>query len=180
MKPNPLLLLALASGVLLPAARADLDIDIHLGRAAPPPPPEIVVVDPIGPTAPPPWAKPRAFHSAYDYYYYPEADVYYRADTHTWFYLDGRRWRTARQLPADIRVDFGRSVSLRLDTDRPYTYHDRVVAYYPRNYFTRVRYRDHDNHWHGAPEHSPDRDRHDDHDRDHRDDHHDDHDHDRH
>ncbi len=170
MKPKSLLLCALVTGALLPAARAvDLDLDIHLGRAAPPPPPEIVVVDPVGPAEPPPWAHPRA--SAYNYYYYPEADVYYRADTHTWFYLEGRNWRTARQLPPGIRVDFGRSVALRLDTDRPYIYHERVVAYYPHTYFTRVRYRDHDNHWHEAPGH----DRHDDHD------HHDDrHDHDRH
>ena len=179
MKSKSLFLFALVSAALLPSARADLlnlDVDIRLGRAAPPPPPEVVVVERVGPEAPPPWAKPSAFRNAYNYYYYPEADVYYRADTHTWFYLDGRNWRTARELPPGIRVDFGRSVSLRLDSNRPYVYHDRVVAYYPRNYFERVRYKDRDNHWHGAPERGPDR--HDDHDR--HDDNRKDHDRDRH
>lgn len=152
MNSKSLLLLALVSATLLPAARADIDIDIRLGRAAPPPPPEVVVVERIGPSAPPPWTKPRAFHSTYNYYYYPETNVYYRADNHTWFYLDGRNWRSAAQLPGNIRVNFGRSVSLRLDTARPYTYHDRVVAYYPPTYFNRVRFKNdrdnHDNHGH--------------------------------
>ncbi|MEJ1972177.1 MAG: hypothetical protein WDM96_06815 [Lacunisphaera sp.] len=156
-----LLLVSLVSAMLLPAARADIDVDIHLGRAVPPPPPEVVVVDRVGPPAPPPWAALRPSQPAYSYYYYPDADVYYRADTHMWFYQDGRNWRTTRQLPSGIRVDFGRSVPLRLDSDRPYIYHDRVVAYYPRNYFTRVKFKNyHDYH-----------DRHDDHHDDHRDDH---------
>jgi hypothetical protein len=166
MNSKSLLLVAFVSAAFLPAARADIDIDIRLGRASPPPPPEVVVVERIGPEAPPPWTKPRAFHSTYSYYYYPEANVYYRADTHTWFYLDGRNWRTVRQLPPGIRVDFGRSVALRLDSDRPYTYHDRVVAYYPPTYFSRVRFKnDRDNHGRNdGPGHGPDR--RDDHDRD--------------
>jgi hypothetical protein len=186
MKMKFLVLLGFVSTGLLSSARADLDVDvdIRLGRASPPPPPEVIVVDPVGPSAPPPWAKPRMFHRTYNYYYYPEANVYYRADNHTWFYLEGRGWRSARQLPPGLRVDFGRSVALRLDSDRPYIYHDRVVAYYPPGYFSRVRFkdgRDHDRH--DGPDHDHgrgnDRDRRDDRRDDHRNDHDRDHDHDR-
>jgi len=165
MNPKSLLLLAFVAAALLPAARADIDIDIRLGHAAPPPPPEVIVVERIGPPEPPPWSKPRAFHTTYSYYYYPETNVYYRADNHTWFYLEGPNWHTAVQLPASIRVNFNHSVPLRLDTSRPYSYHNHVVAYYPPTYFSRVRYKNEpDNHGH-----SDDKNHHD------HDDHHDDH-----
>jgi hypothetical protein len=168
MNSKSLILLAFVSAALLPAARAtDIDIDIRLGHAAPPPPPQVVVVEPVGPSEPPPWTKPRAFHTAYSYYYYPESNVYYRADNHTWFYLEGRNWHTAVQLPSYIRVNFGRSVPLRLDTSRPYNYHDRVVAYYPPTYFNHVHYKN-DDHGHNEGKGHDDRyeDHHDDHDHD--------------
>jgi len=168
MKLKYPLLVALAAAVFVPAARADLSIDlvfsdIRLGRTLPPPPPEVVVVQQSGPSNPPPWTqtRPRWNQRNHNYYYYPGTDVYYRADNRTWFYLERGSWRSASQLPPGIRVDFGQSVSLSLIGDRPYAYHRDVVAYYPANYFSRVRYRnERDNRW------ADDR-RHGNHDRDH-------------
>ncbi len=150
MNSKIILLLTLAAASLAPAARAQVDVgigvDIRLGRAAPPPPPEVVVIDEVGPSAPPPWTRSHWYHRSYGYYYYPGCDVYYRPSDHMWFYLDGGAWRFGARLPDHIRVDFGRAVSLSLETDRPYMYHERVVAYYPANYFAKVKFKNgHDN-----------------------------------
>lgn len=149
MKLKPLLLFSLAAGLAL-SAQADLNLDIsadiRIGRAAPPPPPEVIVIERVGPPGPPPWAASHPRQHAYAYYYYPASQVYYRPDTHLWFYLDGRTWRTAARLPDYVRVDFGRAVPLTLENDRPYSYHQKVVAYYPSNYFNRVKIKnDHNN-----------------------------------
>jgi len=149
MKLPSLLLVSLATAGLPLSAQADISVgisaDIRLGRAAPPPPPEIIIVEPVGPPGPPPWSS-SPHRRTYTYYYYPGSDVYYRTDSHLWFYLEGRDWRSSAHLPDFVRVDFGRAVPLQLDDDRPYVYHQKVVAYYPPDYFTRVKFKDgHDN-----------------------------------
>ncbi len=140
-----IILLAAAVAVgFAPAARAqhiDVDVDIRLGRAAPPPPPEVIVVDDAGPPGPPPWARSHWYRRSYGYYYYPGYDVYYRPADRVWFYLDGGSWRFGARLPDHIHVDFRRSVTLKLESDRPYTYHQRVVTYYPPTYFSRVKFK---------------------------------------
>lgn len=138
-----ILLLSVAAASFLPAARADLDVgitaEIRLGRALPPRPPEVVVVEEIGPPGPPPWAARHWYRRNHAYYYYPGYAVYYRPADRMWFYLDGGTWRLGARLPGHIHVDFDRAVSLNIESDRPYVYHERVVTYYPSNYFTRVK-----------------------------------------
>lgn len=143
------LLLTLAVASLAPAARAQLEVglaaEIRLGRALPPPPPEVVVVEQPGPAVPPPWTETHWYRRSRAYYYYPGCDVYYRPSDHMWFYLEGGGWRVGTRLPEGIRIDFGRAVSLKLETDRPYLFHEKVVTYYPANYFAKVKFRnDHD------------------------------------
>lgn len=140
MKSKRLLLLCLGAALLVPA-RAQIDVslsaEIRLGRALPPPPPEVVIIEDAGPSGPPPWAPAHGFRRNRDYYYYPGADVYYRPADRTWFYLDGGNWRFGVSLPTTIRVDFDRSVSLTMETERPYEFHDKVRTYYPRDYFVK-------------------------------------------
>ncbi|HEY8993785.1 MAG TPA: hypothetical protein VIM71_03795 [Lacunisphaera sp.] len=161
-------MLSLTAVSLAPAARADLNVDItadiRIGRALPPPPPEVVVVEEVGPPGPPPWAHTHWYRRSHAYYYYPGFDVYYRPADRVWFYLDGGTWRIGAQLPTSIRVDFNRAVPLTLESDRPYVFHEKVVTYYPSNYFAKVRFKeDHDN----RPGHFDDRrDRDDHHDHD--------------
>jgi hypothetical protein len=156
------LFLCLATASLVPAVRAEINVDIsadiRLGRSLPPPPPDVVVVEEVGPPGPPPWSQGHWYRRSFAYYYYPGYDVYFRPADRVWFYLDGGNWRIGAQLPPNIRVDFGRAVSLKLESDRPYVYHQKVVTYYPANYFAKVKFKhDHDN---GRNDHD-DRDDHD-------------------
>jgi hypothetical protein len=141
----PVLALALGAS-LIPIARADVGVsisaDIRLGHALPPPPPDLVVIEQVGPPGPPPWAASRWFRRSHAYYYYPGFDVYYRPDTRVWFYLEGGSWRMNSRLPDAIPIDFGRAVSLSLETDKPYAFHPDVVRYYPANYFAKVKFRE--------------------------------------
>lgn len=151
MKPR---LLRLAAALLLLAASAavaraldgSFSAEIRLGRALPPAPPVVEVIEPVGPKGPPPWAPAHGFRRNRDYYYYPDARVYYRPSDRTWFFLDGGTWRVAAQLPASIGIDFGRSVTLTMETDRPFEHHAQVVNYYPPHYFSKVKIK-------GAPGH---------------------------
>jgi len=136
MKPNLLLLLALGTAPLV-HAEIDLTISaqIRLGKALPPPPPEVIVVEQVAPPGPPPWAPAHGFRRSHTYYYYPAAHVYFRPVDRVWFYLEGREWRFGASLPAPVHIDFERSVSLTMESDRPHQFHEKVVAYYPDNYF---------------------------------------------
>lgn len=143
MKTSLFAFAILGTAMLVPA-RAQVDVavsaEIRVGKALPPPPPEVVLVEDTRPSGPPPWAPAHGFRRNHEYYYYPGADVYYRPADRTWFYLDGGDWRFGVSLPASAHVDFDRSVSLTMETDRPYQFHDKVRAYYPRDYFvTKVR-----------------------------------------
>lgn len=143
---RPLLLAALA---LLPGATAfafdvALSAEIRLGRVLPPPPPEVIVVEPVGPSGPPPWAPAHGLRRNRDYYYYPEAAVYFRPSDRAWFYLDGGNWRIGAELPNTIRVDFERSVTLTMESDRPFEFHRHVTSYYPAAYFKKVKIKSRD------------------------------------
>lgn len=147
MKTNRSLLLAALA--LLPGATAfafdvALSAEIRLGRVLPPPPPEVIVVGPVGPSGPPPWAPAHGFRRNRDYYYYPEAAVYFRPSDRVWFYLDGGNWRFGAELPSAIRVDFERSVALTMESDKPFEFHRHVTAYYPAVYFTKVKIKSRD------------------------------------
>lgn len=138
---TPALASVLFAVSLLPAAGLALDVsiaaEIRLGRMAPPPPPEVVVVEEPVEKGPPPWAPAHGLRRNRSYYYYPGANVYYRPDERAWIYLEGRDWRVGASLPSGIRVDFDRSVSLTMETDRPYEFHDQVRTRYPSDYFTK-------------------------------------------
>jgi hypothetical protein len=139
MKPSLLVLLSVTGVTLLSSAQAQIDVglsaEIRIGRAQPPPPPEVVIVEDTRPPGPPPWAPAHGFRKNREYYYYPGTDVYYRPADRTWFYLDGGNWRVGTNLPSSVHVDFGRSVSLSMESERPYEFHEKVRSYYPRDYF---------------------------------------------
>jgi hypothetical protein len=140
MKTNLALLALTLVALAVPVARADLlDVnltgEIRLGHRAPPAPPSVVVVGEAGPRGPSPWENGRWYQHSKGYYYYPADNVYYRPADHVWFYQDRGQWRSDRNLPASVNIDFDRSVALTMATDRPYTFHQQVIARYPTNYF---------------------------------------------
>jgi hypothetical protein len=164
MKPKIILLSLALGAIIAPAVTAqilDLNIsgEIRLGRRQPPPPPAVVVVVPdTGPRGPSPWERGRWYQRTQGYYYYPGGDVYYRPGDRMWFYLERGQWRSGRNLPDWVSIDFGHSITLTMATDRPYAFHQQVVARYPSNYFgARVRVRDDDRRDHGNDNRGPDR-----------------------
>ena len=187
MKTKIILFAVTVAAFALTTARADaLNInisgEIRLGHRPPPPPPEVVVVvqDPDD-RRPGPWEHRSWYQRTQAYYYYPGSDAYYRPSDHTWFYSERGQWRSGRNLPDWVRVDFDRSVTVSMATDRPYMFHEQIVTRYPANYFGgRVRLKSDDRHDrddHGRDDHGRDNDDHR-HDKDdHRDDHRDDRDH---
>lgn len=137
-------LLALLALSLIPTLNAGLDVsvvaEIRLGKVSPPPPPEVVVIEEPAQQGPPPWAPAHGFRRNRAYYYYPGTNVYYRPADRMWIYLDGRDWHVGVSLPATLRVDFDRCVSLTMETSKPYEFHDSIRSRYPDNYFvTKVR-----------------------------------------
>lgn len=132
---------AIGAGAFIAPALLAVDIalsaEIRLGKVLPPPPPEVVVIEESGPKGPPPWAPAHGFRRNREYYYYPGANVYFRPTDRTWFYLEGRDWRIGATLPTSIRVDLDRSVSLTMETERPFDFHEQIQTYYPPTYFTK-------------------------------------------
>ena len=167
MRTRFLLLAFGLASVAIPATQAELlDVriigNIRLGVRPPPPPPAVVVVvADTGPRGPAEWEHNRWYKHTQGYYYYPGDDVYYRPTDQMWFFQERGQWRSGRHLPESIRIDFNRSITLSMATDRPYQFHQQVRTRYPSNYFgTRVRLRDDDRRDRDDNrEHSQDRDR---------------------
>jgi hypothetical protein len=67
----------------------------------------------------------------YDYYYYPESEVYYAPSVNLYYWRDRDEWREGRELPRGVAVDRRNQVNVRLQTNRPYTMHAQVQAQHP-------------------------------------------------
>ena len=65
------------------------------------------------------------------YVYYADHDIYYAPDTKTYFYQANGNWTSGATLPPEDQTYVrGRGVAIELDTDKPYTRHDYVIAHY--------------------------------------------------
>jgi hypothetical protein len=127
----------LAATPLAHALDIGLTAEIRLGKVLPPPPPEVIVIDDSAPKGPPPWAPAHGFRRNRDYYYYPDSNVYFSPTDRKWFYLEGANWRVGASLPTTINLNLERTVSLTMETDRPFENHEQVARYYPKDYFTK-------------------------------------------
>lgn len=80
---------------------------------------------------PPPHAPAHGYRAKYQYRYYPDCSVYHDTDRGLYFYLKGDNWEIGASLPSSLRMRLGDSVSLEMDTDKPYIYHAEHVKQYP-------------------------------------------------
>ena len=81
---------------------------------------------------PPAHAKAHGYRAKHKYRYYPDCSVYHDTERGLYFYIKGGNWEVGASLPHNLQVGLGESVSLELETDRPYTYHaDHIKAYPP-------------------------------------------------
>ena len=80
---------------------------------------------------PPAHAPAHGYRAKHQYRYYPSRSVYYDAGRELYFYLKGDNWEVGASLPGSLRVGLGDSVSIELDTDKPYIHHAEHVKKYP-------------------------------------------------
>ena len=80
---------------------------------------------------PPSHARAHGYRAKHQYRYYPSCAVYYDTGRRLYFYLRGNRWEVGASLPSGLRGRLGDSVSMELDTDRPYVYHAEHLKKYP-------------------------------------------------
>jgi len=80
---------------------------------------------------PPAHAPAHGYRAKHQYRYYPVRSVYYDTGRGLYFYLKGGNWEVGASLPSSLRVGLGDSVSIELDTDKPYLYHADHVKKYP-------------------------------------------------
>ena len=80
---------------------------------------------------PPPWAPAHGYRAKHQYRYYPEQSVYYDDRRGVYFYYRNGQWEVSANLPVGIEIEFGNYITLEMDTDKPYIYHNDVEAKYP-------------------------------------------------
>ena len=80
---------------------------------------------------PPAHAPAHGYRAKHKYRYYPDSSVYHDTERGFYFYIKGGNWEVGGSLPHNLQMGLGESVSLELDTDRPYTYHADHVKQYP-------------------------------------------------
>ena len=81
---------------------------------------------------PPSHAPAHGYRAKHQYRYYPSSSVYYDTGRGLYFYLKGDNWEVGASLPSSLRVGLGDSVSIELDTDKPYIDHAEHVKTYTR------------------------------------------------
>ncbi len=82
----------------------------------------------------PPWSPADGHPAKHQYKYYPESAVYLDTARKLFFYYNGERWVTTTILPETVTVDWKSYVVLKMDTDKPYSYHTAVAKRYPPGY----------------------------------------------
>ena len=80
---------------------------------------------------PPAHAPAHGYRAKHQYRYYPSRSVYYDTGRRLYFYIKGDNWEIGASLPNQIQIGLGDSVSIELDTDKPYIYHSEHVKKYP-------------------------------------------------
>jgi hypothetical protein len=75
------------------------------------------------------------YRAKHQYRYYPSRSVYYDSGRGLYFYLKGDNWEVGASLPGSLRLGLGDSVSIELDTDKPYIHHAEHVKKYPSKQF---------------------------------------------
>ena len=80
---------------------------------------------------PPAHAPAHGYRAKHQYRYYPSSNVYKDTERGIYFYLKGDKWEVGASLPLPLREGLGESVSIELETDKPYIHHTEHVKQYP-------------------------------------------------
>ena len=80
---------------------------------------------------PPAHAPAHGYRAKHHYRYYPSQKVYHDTDRGLYFYLKGDNWEVAASLPSRLKAGLGESVTIELDTDKPYVHNLEHTKKYP-------------------------------------------------
>ncbi len=80
---------------------------------------------------PPAHAPAHGYRAKHKYRYYPDCSVYHDTERGLYFYIKGGNWEVGASLPNNLQMGLGESVSLELDTDRPYVHNADHIKKYP-------------------------------------------------
>jgi hypothetical protein len=84
---------------------------------------------------PPAHAPAHGYRAKHKYKYYPSNSVYYDTGRGLYFYLKGDNWEVGASLPSKLKAGLADSVTLELDTAKPYIHHaEHAVKYRPNTY----------------------------------------------
>ena len=84
---------------------------------------------------PPAHAPAHGYRAKHKYRYYPSNSVYYDTGRGVYFYLKGDNWEVGASLPSKLKAGLGDSVTLELDTAKPYIHHaEHAVKYRPKKH----------------------------------------------
>lgn len=117
-------ILLLAIFLFLSTSGCRTSAGIVIGNTAPGP-------GPAYEEGPPPWAPAHGHRAKHMYRYYPYHGIYFEEKTGIYFYMSDGRWHTSVSLPVSIRITVNDFVTLEMDSESPYEYHNDVVKKYP-------------------------------------------------
>lgn len=81
---------------------------------------------------PPPHAPAHGYRAKHQYRYYPNCNVYHEPSRGVYFYMKGDGWAVGASLPTDLQSSLGASVSLDMDTNKPYEHNAEHLKQYPK------------------------------------------------
>lgn len=67
-----------------------------------------------------------------NYYYLPEADVFYSVSENKFFYSEGNKWVSANTLPSRYNIDLFNTYKVVVNKPRPYLNHGYYVSHYAK------------------------------------------------
>jgi len=82
---------------------------------------------------PPPHAPAHGYRAKHQYRYYPNCNVYQEPSRGVYFYMKGDGWAVGASLPTNLQSSLGASVSLDMDTDKPYEQNAEHLKQYPKD-----------------------------------------------
>jgi hypothetical protein len=80
---------------------------------------------------PPAHASAHGYRAKHKYHYYPSQKVYHDSDRGLYFYLKGDNWEIGASLPSHLKTGLGESVTIEMETDKPYAQNADHVKKYP-------------------------------------------------
>jgi len=88
---------------------------------------------------PPPHAPAWGYRAKHEYWYYPDAYVYFDVKRKVYFYMEGSNWKMSTTLPTYYKARLGEHVTIEMDSDTPYIQFEEHKRQYPPGQWKKYR-----------------------------------------